>query len=323
MDLVLGELRAVAEPTRLRILAALTSGELTVTELVQILNQSQPRVSRHLKTLMEAGIIERLPEGAWAYYRFTDLSDRPLIQTVLSALPDDDFTLRRDSERRREVIAARSEAAARFFRTVAQDWDRVRALQTDDALIVDAMREAAGAGPFDLHIDLGTGTGAMLTAFADRARRGIGVDRSHDMLTVARSKLQGDASGLRSVQYCDVTDLPFSDGAADLVTIHHVLHYLADPRLAVREAVRVLKPGGTLLIVDFAPHGHDFMREEYAHTRLGFAAEEIGDWLRHAGAPDWSVTTFPGSNDQGLAVSLWKATAETGNLSMQGKVMGL
>jgi ubiquinone/menaquinone biosynthesis C-methylase UbiE len=313
METLLAELRAIAEPTRLRIVVALSQGELTVSELVQLLGQSQPRISRHLKTLVEAGIVERLPEGSWAYYRLIELRQIPVTQAALTSLPQDDLVLKRDTLRRAEVIADRSAAAERYFTSVANDWDQIRALHIDEARIVDAMRALAGEGPFDLHIDLGTGTGAVLEAFADRARRGIGVDRSHDMLTVARSKL-GEKTSRLSLQHSDVASLPFADGIADLVTVHHVLHYLSDPRSAVQEAARILRPGGLLLIVDFAPHDHEFMRQDHAHTRLGFAPDEVGGWLQQAGLTSWDLHRLEAEKPDGLSVCLWfaRAVAQTG-----------
>lgn len=325
LDRVATVLKAVGEPTRLRILSLLARGELTVSEIVQVLGQSQPRVSRHLKLLSEAGVIERLPEGAWVFYRLGEV-DRPLRRAVDAAvdlLPRDDLTTGRDLERLALVKQARAEAAQAYFRSVAKDWDRIRTLHLAEDKVEAAMLKAAGKGPFKLMIDVGTGTGRVLQLFAERVERGVGVDSSHAMLTVARHNLEAAGLAHCSVRHGDLYALPFANASADLVVIHLVLHYLDDPALAIFEAARTLRQGGRLLIVDFAPHGLEFLREEHAHRRLGFADAEVSDWARTAGldleAPVALAPRQPEGGPkeavrEGLTVKIWAmrqtATAE-------------
>jgi ArsR family transcriptional regulator len=315
VDRVATILKAVGEPTRLRVLGLLARGELTVSEIVQVLGQSQPRVSRHLKLLSEAGVVERLPEGAWVFYRLAenDRALRRVVDAAVSLVPSDDLSAGRDLERLGHIRAARAAAAGAYFRSVAKDWDRIRSLHLAEDEVETAMREATGEGPFDLMIDLGTGTGRMLAVFADRAARGVGVDTSHEMLTVARHNLSKPGLEHMSVRHADLYALPFGNAVAELVVIHLVLHYLDDPALAIFEAARTLKPGGLLLIVDFAPHGHEFLREEHAHRRLGFADAEVAEWTRAAGLKLATPVTLSPSHhresatDEGLTVKIWAA----------------
>ncbi|TGY89913.1 metalloregulator ArsR/SmtB family transcription factor [Marinicauda algicola] len=310
MDELLRKLRALAEPTRLRIVTLLFRGELTVSELMQILGQSQPRVSRHLKMLVDAGLAERLPEGAWVFYRLA----KDAVGEKLAALIDEmahaeDPDLERDLERLSKVKQARAEAAQRYFEHAAKNWERIRALHFPEVDVESAMRRAAGEGPFDLHLDIGTGTGRMLELFADRARDGIGIDLSHEMLNVARSKIAEAGLTDRFVRQADAGALPIDSGAADLVTVHQVLHYLDDPRRALGECARVLAPGGRMIVVDFAPHALEFLRAEHHHRRLGFTREEIAEWLEKAGLePGETIALEPDDPETLLTVLIWTAT---------------
>jgi ArsR family transcriptional regulator len=314
VDRVATVLKAVGEPTRLRILTLLSRGELTVSEIVQILGQSQPRVSRHLRLLSEAGVVERLPEGAWVFYRLADGDGalRRVVDAAVGLIPRDDLATGRDLERLGLVKAARAQAAKAYFRSVAQDWDRIRSLHLSEDEVEAGMRAAAGDGPFELMVDIGTGTGRVLQVFADRITRGIGVDSSHDMLTVARHNLEKPRYSHCSVRQADLYALPFANASADLAAIHQVLHYLDDPGLAIFEAARTLKRGGTLLIVDFAPHGHEFLRERHAHRRLGFADAEVAEWARAASLDLGPAAALASRHDEeageeGLTVKIWVA----------------
>ncbi len=319
MDHVVTALRAIGESTRLRMVRLLAQGELTVSELVQVLGQSQPRVSRHLKLLLEAGLIERLPEGTWVFYRLAEEAiGSSLVHTAIDSIPLDDAKCVRDSERLAEIKVARARAATSYFRTVAQDWDRIRALHTGDTEVEAAMVAAVGDLKIDLLIDIGTGTGRMLEVLAPRARRAIGVDLSHEMLTIARTNLERAGVANASVRHGDLYALPLTPQCADLVVIHQVLHYLDDPGRALAEATRLIKPGGRLLLVDFARHEFEFLREHHAHRRLGFDDGEVTAWLQAAGlsleatheliprkadlAKDDRV-----NNQQGLTVKIWTA----------------
>jgi DNA-binding transcriptional ArsR family regulator/ubiquinone/menaquinone biosynthesis C-methylase UbiE len=303
---VVGALRAAGEQTRLRALALLTEGELAVGELAQALDQSQPRVSRHLKLLTEAGLVERAPEGAWVFYRLprAHTTERHFADALLAMLDPNDPALVRDAERLGAVRAAREDMAAQYFERNAADWDCVRALHLPEADIDSAVLAAAGQGPFDLMVDVGVGQGRMIQLFADRVRRAEGFDTSRQMLAIARASLD-DLKAKAAVRFGDAYAPPIEPGAADLVTIHQVLHFLSDPARAVAEAARMLRRGGRLVIVDFAPHGLEFLREEHAHRRLGFADAEIADWCARAGVGKLTTTTLAPNKREALTVKIW------------------
>lgn len=303
---VVSALRAAGEQTRLRALALLTEGELAVGELAQALGQSQPRVSRHLKLLTEAGLVERAPEGAWVFYRLprARTTERHLADAALSMLDPNDPVLARDAERLNAIRAARDEAAAEYFERNAADWDRVRALHLPEADIESAVLIAAGAGPFDLMVDVGVGQGRMIQLFADRVRRADGFDTSRQMLAIARASLD-DLKAKAALRFGDAYAPPVEAGTADLVTIHQVLHFLSDPKRAVTEAARLLKRGGRLLIIDFAPHSLEFLREEHAHRRLGFSDAEIRDWCDGAGIGDLKISALAPKKRDALTVKIW------------------
>jgi ubiquinone/menaquinone biosynthesis C-methylase UbiE/DNA-binding transcriptional ArsR family regulator len=303
-------LRAVAEGTRLRILALLAETELTVSDLTEILRQSQPRISRHLKLLSEAGLIERHREGAWAFFRLADRGDSAAVARLLvERLDSADPTVARDRERLAAVREARAAAAQNYFRAHAAEWDRIRKLHAPDAAVEQAIAQALADKPFRSLLDLGTGTGRMLELFGPQLDTGVGIDLSLDMLLLARARLE--RAGLKhcSVRQGDIYDLPLPRDRFDVVIIHQVLHYLDDGARAIREAARLVAPGGRLLVVDFAPHDLEFLREEHAHRRLGFAPETVSQWLAAADLDVTLQTSIPpekGSEGK-IAVSLWLA----------------
>jgi DNA-binding transcriptional ArsR family regulator len=304
-------LKAAAEPTRLRILLLLAAGELNVKDLTQILGQSQPRLSRHLKLLVEAGLVERFREGSWVYFHVSDRTavQRLTLQLLDSVDPTSDIVTR-DRDRANALKRERESAAQDFFREHASDWDRIRALHVSEAEVETAMRGALGAGPFGLFVDLGTGTGRILELFDGTYQRGLGFDLNQAMLTYARSKLSAKGLTRAQVRHGDIYNLALASGTAGVVTMHQVLHFLSDPRRAVIEAARVLAPGGRLLIVDFAPHTLEFLREKEAHDRLGFSDALVGQWLADAGLEPLSVRALspgPGQAPEKLTVSLWLA----------------
>jgi ubiquinone/menaquinone biosynthesis C-methylase UbiE/DNA-binding transcriptional ArsR family regulator len=301
-------LKATAEETRLRILALLTESELTVSDLTEILRQSQPRLSRHLRLLAEAGLVERFREGSWAFFRLGERgSAADLARTLIGRLDAGDPTVARDRERLAAVRTARAATAQNYFRRHAAEWDRIRKLHVTDAAVEDAIRTALADKPIRSLLDLGTGTGRMLELFADDIERGLGLDLSLDMLALARARL--DRAGLKhcSVRQGDIYDLALPRDSFDVVIIHQVLHFLDDSARAISEAARVLRPGGRLLVVDFAPHDLEFLREEHAHRRLGFAPETVTQWLEAAGLDMLNQQTFPPGPEGKIAVSLWIA----------------
>jgi ubiquinone/menaquinone biosynthesis C-methylase UbiE len=304
-------MKAIAEPTRLRLLMLLAGGELTVKDLTRILGQSQPRLSRHLKLLVEAGVVERTPEGSWVYFRVAAEGEGgALARLVLHGIDGDDPPLARDRRRAEALRQEREQAAHAYFQAHAREWDSIRALHVAEGDVEAAICDVLGRGPFDLFVDLGTGTGRMLELFAQRYRRGVGLDLSSAMLAYARAKLERSGLTHAHVRLGDIYDLPLTDHAADAVVMHQVMHFLSDPQRAIREAARVLAPGGRLLIVDFAPHELEFLRERFAHERLGLAAALVTQWLDDCGLCVLATRQLapPEGNGAGkLTVSVWLA----------------
>jgi ubiquinone/menaquinone biosynthesis C-methylase UbiE/DNA-binding transcriptional ArsR family regulator len=301
-------LKSAGEPTRLRILALLGEAELTVSDLTEILRQSQPRLSRHLRLLTEAGLVDRFREGSWAFFRLGERGGTAeLARTLIGRLKTDDAIVLRDRERLAAVRANRAAAAQNYFRRHAAEWDRIRRLHVADAAVESAIRAALADKPIRSLLDLGTGTGRMLELFGPDIERGLGLDLSLDMLALARARL--DRAGLKhcSVRHGDIYDLALPRDSFDVVIIHQVLHFLDDSARAITEAARVLRPGGRLLVVDFAPHDLEFLREEHAHRRLGFAAETVTQWLEAAGLDVLRQDTLPPGPQGKIAVSLWLA----------------
>ena len=310
LSVVLGALEAGGETTRLRLLALLAEAEITVTELVAILGQSQPRVSRHLKLLSEAGLIDRHREGAWAFFHLAQSGAMAaLARDILARIDPTDQQLASDRARLAEVRRTRAEQAARYFAEQAPNWDVIRSLHVPQEQLEAAIQDIIGKQQIRAVLDLGTGTGRMLELLAPRAERAVGVDLSTAMLAVARAGI--DNAGLRNVQLRqgDIYALPVERDSYDLVLIHQVLHYLDDPLRALREAARTMRPGGRLIVVDFAPHQLEFLRAQHAHRRLGFSREEIEQMMREAGLENVAYRSLtPRTRDpEKLTMSIWVA----------------
>lgn len=307
---ILAGLKAAAEATRLRLLALFTKGELTVTEVTQILRQSQPRVSRHLKLMSEAGLIERIKEGSWVFYRLAEEGPaRAIAQKLSELLPWDDAALKRDLERLEAVRAQRQENAQAYFASNAAEWDRLRALHIPEELVEGALLDLIGSAQVPNYLDLGTGTGRILELVSSRAVRAVGVDLNAEMLALARARIEKAALSHVQVRRGDLFQLPYGERSFDLITLHQVLHYLEDPSAAVAEAARVLKPGGKVVIVDFAPHALEFLRDDHQHRRLGFADKEVAQWCKSAGLSLSATRAFPPRGASGLTVVVWLAVA--------------
>ena len=304
MDTLVTALKALAHTDRLRILALLSHGELTVSELVRIMDVSQPRVTQYIKALESAGIVERLREGSWVFSRLRRGQEglAAVVASSLAALPDTDPQVVADRARLAEVRAARAEEAARFFGDVANDRGQLGDEYLPQSDIETAMLDALGPGPFANLVDLGTGTARVLTLLADRVECGTGLDLSPDMLRVARHRTS-DRPHLH-VQQGDLHSTGLESASADLVTLHQVLHYLDDPSDAVAEAARLLRSGGTLLIVDFAAHDREEFRDTYNHRRLGFTDSDIRAAMTRAGLSLDRVDTV--SADGRPDVKLWR-----------------
>jgi ArsR family transcriptional regulator len=305
IDDLLAALRAVAEPTRLRLLILCSRGELTVSELAQILGQSQPRVSRHLKLMCEAGLLDRFREGSWVFYRISGASTAsPLARHLVAACGDRDPAIALDLQRLAAIKRQRAERAATYFSENAPNWDSIRSLYVDELEVEAALIEiVAAAAPRDL-LDIGTGTGRILEILAPRVGQALGIDQSREMLAVARVNLERAGSANGMVRLGDMYQLPLPDASFDAVVIHQVLHYADRPAAAIAEAARVLRPKGVLVVVDFAPHLLEYLRVEHAHHRLGFSDDEVADWCRAAGlesAPPRHLSGDP------LTVAIWTA----------------
>lgn len=300
---------SLADPTRLRILMLLRAMELSVGEIAQVLGQSQPRVSRHVKILIDAGLAERRKEGSWV---FVSLGERgrlePMFQLLdrWSALDGDTPSTAADAARLAAVRADRAAAAERYFAGHAEEWDALRSLHVAETEVEAAIARALGtssdAASLGRLIDIGTGTGRMIELFGPSATQSLGIDRSPEMLRLARVKLAEAGLAGAELRQGDMYALPLPSGSAETVIIHQVLHYAQNPAAAVSEAARLLTPGGRLLIVDFAPHEREELRSRDAHVRLGFADEAILKYLEEAGLEGRVVEHLEGGE---LTVTLW------------------
>jgi ArsR family transcriptional regulator len=297
--------RALADPTRLRILALLRAMELSVGELAQVLGQSQPRVSRHVKILIDAGLAERRKEGSWVFLSLGDEARLAPLFATLDAWADrdgaDPWTVA-DAARLAAVRADRAAAAERYFAARARDWDDIRSLHIAECEVEAAIGRALADKEIGRLVDVGTGTGRMLELFAGGADHALGVDRSPEMLRVARVKLAEAGLSAAELRQGDMYSLALAAGSADTVIIHQVLHYAQQPAAAVEEAARLLAPGGRLLIVDFAPHEREELRDRDAHVRLGFADEAMLKYLEAAGLEGRVVEHLKGGE---LTVTIW------------------
>jgi ubiquinone/menaquinone biosynthesis C-methylase UbiE len=308
---LLTALRAVAEPTRLRLLVLCARGELTVSELTQILGQSQPRVSRHLKLLCEADLLDRCREGSWVFYRANPSGPvGALARQLVAACDETDPTIALDQQRLAAIKERRADRARAYFRENAAQWHRIRSLYVEERVVEAALLDiVAAADPRDL-LDIGTGTGRMLEILAPRVERALGIDQSREMLAVARVNLERAGLDNGVVRLGDMYRLALPDASFDAVVVHQVLHYAERPAAAIAESARVLRPKGLLVIVDFAPHALEYLRAEHAHRRLGFTDAEIAEWCRAAGLEPAPPRHLPG---EPLTVVIWTAHAGAAN----------
>jgi ubiquinone/menaquinone biosynthesis C-methylase UbiE len=305
MHAALDIFRALGDPTRLRVVHLLRAMELAVGEIAQVVGQSQPRVSRHVRILSEAGLIERRREGNWVFLRLrTDDSVMPYLRLFDQITPSRSETLwqQADLARLAEVRDDRARAAEAYFAEHAEEWDAIRSLHVPEAQVEKAMRAMVGAEPIDHLLDIGTGTGRMIELFGAQAAQVTALDRSPDMLRLARAKLPADAGGRYALVLGDFGALPLEPGQADMVVMHQVLHYAPAPDQVIAEAARVIAPQGRLLIVDFAAHEREELRLRDQHARLGFSDEQMAGWFAQGGLDMEQVDALPG--DQ-LTVKLW------------------
>jgi ArsR family transcriptional regulator len=309
-------IRALADPTRLRIVRLLARMELAVGELAQVLGQSQPRVSRHIRILCDAGLARRRREGSWVFVHSL-LPPQPtdgrgllgIVEQLLSTAEREDTAFAGEcaADRRRlaAIRAGREAAAAEYFAAHADQWDKLRSLHSKDSVVEAALAEALGGGELGDLLDIGTGSGRMAELFAPRARHVTAFDKSLDMLRVTRARLQGLAAERFNLVQGDFAVLPFADRSFDTVLLHQVLHYAQAPETVLAEAARVTRPGGRVAIVDFAAHDREELRQVHAHARLGFGEQQLAQWLSEVGfAPD-PVEALPGAE---LTVMIWTGT---------------
>jgi ArsR family transcriptional regulator len=312
MDELLSQLRAAAEPTRLRLLALCARHPLCVTDLCAVLGQSQPRLSRHLRLLTEAGLLERIPEGANAYFQMP--AGAELARMILARLPEDDPRLAADRRVAARLAAERAREASEAFRRQGMEWDEMRALGLPAAEIEQALLDALPPR-MEALLDIGTGTGRLLELAAPQADHVLGVDMSRDMLALARARLaERGLADRAAVRQADMYRLPFADASFDAVALQMVLHYAEDPAAALAEAARVLRPGGTLLVADLAPHDQAPLLTRHAHRWPGFDDAQITGWLGAVGCAPASTVTVPGP----LAVRLWSARRQPAHATIQG-----
>ena len=280
--------------------------ELSVGELAQLLGQSQPRVSRHVRILSESGLVGRRKEGSWVFLRLTDTVGFALFDLLATWTDAEAEALfAADNGRLETVRRDRAEAARRYFEARASTWDSIRALHVSDSEVERAIEAMLGDRPIGSLLDIGTGTGRMLELFAPRADVAVGIDRSSDMLRLARVKLEAAGIGGATLRQGDMYALPLADSSADSIILHQVLHYAQQPGAAISEAARVLSPGGRLLVIDFAQHDRAELREQDAHLRLGFADDAMRGWFAAAGLDLDRIERLEGGE---LTVILWRAT---------------
>ena len=297
-------LQALADPTRLRVLALLRRMELSVGELAVLLGQSQPRVSRHVRILADAGAVERRKEGSWVFLTIADGErTRPMFDLIDAWADEASSSLfEADAAKLARIRVERAEAASRYFTSHAEVWDQIRSLHVAECEVEQAIARALSDQPLGRLVDIGTGTGRMIELFGRDALLAIGIDRSSEMLRLARVKLE--AAGIpSSLRQGDMNALPLDDGSADTVIIHQVLHYAHSPAVAISEAGRVLASGGRLLVVDFAAHEREELRSTDAHIRLGFDDETMAGWFKAAGMTVDGVEHLEGGE---LTVTLWR-----------------
>lgn len=305
MERLTSMLRAAADSARLRMIALCADGELTVTEITDIMAMTQPAVSRHLKILSEAGLLVRFREGAWVFYRLADEGEpAAFVRFLLSGLDDPDDARKRDLARLEEIRARRAEEAEAYFRANAEDWDAIRSLHVDERTVEGRLAAMAPKGDLDDYLDIGVGAGRILALLAPRAERAAGLDISHAMLNVARDRIAAAGLAHCSLRHGDLYAAPFPDARFDLITAHLVLHYLDNPGKALGEIGRMLKPGGETIIADFAPHNLVRLRDEHAHRRLGFSTDEVARWMDDAGLEFVEEDRLDGDP---LTVCLWRA----------------
>lgn len=308
METLLQGLRAAGEETRMRLLVLCAHAELTVSEIIQILGQSQPRVSRHLKLLCEAGLIDRFQEGSWVYYRIANKSTTSLLARYLVDLvPEHDPIVVRDLERLNAIKQTRIDAAAEYFKENASRWSEIRSLHVSEVEVEKLLLKAVEGKKITDFLDIGTGTGRMLELFAPHVEFAVGVDGSREMLAYARSAIEEAQLRNCQVRLGDMYTLPFANNSQDAIVIHQVLHYAERPLAVIEEATRVLRPNGILIIADFGPHSVETLRTDHAHRQMGFDVKQVREWCHASKLKEVQTHTLEGDP---LTVNIWVSVAD-------------
>lgn len=289
---------ALADPTRLRIFLLVREMQLSMGELAEILGQSQPRVSRHVRILAEAGLVRRSKEGAWVFVDVDESAPLATVNALVAEVANGRDLIADEHARLAEVRRERQRTLDAWFAEKAGEWDLVTKLGGHEPDVEAALRTAARQPEVGRLLDIGTGTGLVLGLLASEARWAVGIDRSPEMLRLARAKLSEGGRQLADLQHADMRALPFGNGSFDTVTLVQVLHFSDDPASVVTEAARVLADGGKLLIAEFAPHNHEELRERFHHARLGFEEATVLGWMTAAGLTARVVSRHPGNNLQ-------------------------
>jgi SAM-dependent methyltransferase len=319
MEHLLASLRAAAEPTRLRLLALAARGAFCVMEFTEILGQSQPRLSRHLKLLCDCGLLDRVREGANVWFALPTGDNGALPRELVARLPPDDPVLEADRRQAARVLAERARIASESFRQKGADWDEMRALDLPAQAVEDALLSLVPPGPAGRLLDVGTGTGRVLELLAPRVREALGVDASKAMLALARARLNGPDYAHCAVRLADMYRLPLSDQSFDTVVLQMVLHYAEDPAGVVMETARVLRPGGRLIVIDLAAHDRPDLASKLAHRWPGFSDAAMHDLSVGAGLALGTASTIPGPLD----VRLWSATRHAGVPETAARILAL
>lgn len=302
--------RALADPTRLRIVALLRRMELAIGELAVVLDQSQPRVSRHVRILAEAGLVERHKEGSWVFLRLTNIDWTQALLGIADTLTLSEREKRvvaHDAKRLADVQAERTAAAERYFADHAGEWDAIRSLHVAEGDVEAAMLQLMHNRRLGHVLDIGTGTGRMAEIFGKAARRITALDRSPEMLRLTRAKLSARDVPV-SLMQGDFYALPLEAASVDTVILHQVLHFAQTPERVIAEASRVLRGSGHLLIADFASHDREELRSKQAHARLGFSDAQVRGWFASNGLLTEAVQTLEGGE---LTVKLWLGRRRT------------
>ncbi len=305
-DLVL-QLKAAGEITRLRLLVLLAQGELSVKDLTQVLEQSQPRISRHLRLLVKARLVVRHAEGAWVYYGInSDVKYSQFTYSLISRLALDNEQLSLDRERLKKLQMEKKQRAEKYFSKIASNWDKIRSLHISEIEVEAAIVSLVGNKKYNLLLDLGTGTGRMLELLRNNYQRAIGVDSNHEMTSIARAKLASSSLTHAQIRLADIEQLDEYEASADMVVLHQVLHYFADPKNVIFHVSNLLTHKGKILIVDFAPHDFEILRDVHAHLRMGISVEQMQFWAKSAGLKIVEHLEIPNNKQKdGLTVCLY------------------